>query len=630
MAKNLLYQALAFLPVVAGGGGGTGNNDVLTSQSDITVSFRRTVLYQSLAVPVPIVGEVETVTVDKWFNPLAEPPKRKPSIAQQQELAFGRADPFPETVSVDRWLRPLDVPTARRARTPSDLIAFVPIDTAKQNGWQRPLSEPIRIRRQVDYPQPGLVSVVTTAEIITPDKWFTPLSNPTPAKRNPEGSNTFVPVVTGSGDVSFVQTEAVLQYQTTLVYQSIFDPPRVVAAVTVTVDEWFNPLSEPKRSRLSVPDQQSIAFVKAGPFPETVSIDRWVRPLAEPTCRTQIVREGGPVFVPVIPVDVVSFAQSDTSVPYQVTFLYQYIAEPIRVVTETVTLDKWFSPLSDPKRSRPSVPDRQSLAFVKAAPFPEAVSYDRWGYRLSEPVRTRAGLSAALQQAAAFNPYPLPTFAAPALASAVYPDQIAARRFPVSEQQSLAFVKAAPFPEAVSIDRWVQPLATPTRRTRTTWEGGAVFIPVITVEVVSFAQSDTSIPYQVTFLYQYIAEPIRVVDEIVTVDKWYRDLNTPAPALRRSYNAALAQHSFQSNYRVPAPYVDPPMASWSYAWSLPVRVRTSVMTAAQPSETGPVIPQPNPPGPTGQYTVSGLYVTDQFTDNTVVYDYGGGVSHRTN
>lgn len=73
---------------------------------------------------------------------------------------------------------------------------------------------------------------------------------------------------------------------------------------------------------------------------------------------------------------------------------------------ETVTLDKWFMPLSEPVRFRPGMSAwlQQSLAF-NPQPF---VSFS-WFEALSEPpVKHLQGLTPAQQQFTAFHPAPSP------------------------------------------------------------------------------------------------------------------------------------------------------------------------------------------------------------------------------
>jgi hypothetical protein len=175
---------------------------------------------------------------------------------------------------------------------------------------------------------------------------------------------------------------------------------------------------------------------------------------------------------------------------------------------------------------------------------------------------------------------------------------------------------------------------------------------------VLFSQTYSVVFFPKNTLYQSIAQPIALDPEVVTVNKWFAAWSLPVrvkpraayfdtftrppqivqlsygwyqplslPKRTRPWLYSVSPEGFY--FRGEANPV-PSMASWSYGFSSPVRLRTGLLAAQQEASVMPIDPIPTPPGPSGQYTVSGLYVIDQFTDNTVVYDYNGGVSHRTN
>jgi hypothetical protein len=124
-------------------------------------------------------------------------------------------------------------------------------------------------------------------------------------------------------------------------------------------------------------------------------------------------------------------------------------------------------------------------------------------------------------------------------------------------------------------------------------------------------------------LYQIRAEPVLVTStpaavSVASWSEWW-----PGPVRKSAIAAALTA----SGPIFPLPTSILPL--WN-GWSEPPRQLIGHMTiAALDGAITPPSSGPTPP-PSGAYTVSGLYVTDQFTDNTVVYDYSGGVSHRTN
>lgn len=218
---------------------------------------------------------------------------------------------------------------------------------------------------------------------------------------------------------------------------------------------------------------------------EAVTADRWVQPFTQPfPIRRRLL----------------------TGAQQHLTY-----GDVTTVAGELVTLDKYYKPLVDPVRvpRRLSTGSQQYLAFVKAAPFAETVSYDRWAFPLSEPVRRR-GLRPHYQQYHIAGPAnPIVAFHwQPPLALPI------PKRY-VAFQQYLALVKADPFPETISTDRWWMPYSEPQRsrlRLATAAQQYELFWPV---------------------------NPTDIVPEVVTMDKWYKPLVDPQrqPRRLREYQA---------------------------------------------------------------------------------------------
>lgn len=247
----------------------------------------------------------------------------------------------------------------------------------------------------------------------------------------------------------------------------------------------------------------------------------------------------------------------------------------------------WIRPFSEPIRVKRPLPIGavQFLAYSYSKPIVPFSYYQR----LHDPIRVKAALSAA-------------------------------------SQQPSAFVKAAPFPERVSIDKWLLSLSTPpNRRPAITpaQQPQPVFVQIIPPPMATWFrpfEGPTLGPRRRAF-----SDPSAFVafigsGEIITLDKWYAILAEPT---RRS----IAQQALQPVSTIGDPA--PSLATWAFEWiSLSRLVASRVSLTAQQGSVMPIAPIIPPV--TGVYTVSGLYVIDQFTDNTVVYDYSGGVSHRTN
>lgn len=137
--------------------------------------------YPVIASPVPLVP-IETVTLDKWFSPLAQPIRRVRSVASQPSLTWSTFAPQ----SFD-WFKPLSLPTRRtRAITPSSLLwsGFTPTrDPPGLDKWFHQYAQPTRRVRAIA-PSSLLWSNFTPPPEITQlGKWFRPLETPPRARR---------------------------------------------------------------------------------------------------------------------------------------------------------------------------------------------------------------------------------------------------------------------------------------------------------------------------------------------------------------------------------------------------------------------------------------------------------------
>jgi hypothetical protein len=333
----------------------SGSDDVLFSASEWIVPYQRDLLYQSQFEPVTFdqAPAPETITTDKWHQPLSQP-VRKATAAPQGGIVFVGSDVARDT----NWRQALSEPVRSKVRQvgPS---TFLVGSEAPVSRWQQPLSEPVRQRAVPSSQVYGPVYVEVVGETVTLDKWHQPLSTPVRQKeRTQPDSVTYVyPVpVSGTDDVRFSGFTISVPYERTLLYQSLFEPVDSGAAPeVVTVDKWLKPLSEPtrrvsshaqqarftafvgsdasrdtnwrqplatpvRRGGLPTSEQRALAFVKAAPFPESTTVDRWHRPLSIPTRR----------------------AKTNTST--------QLIRPPRVIVSDVVTLDKWHRPLNQPVR----------------------------------------------------------------------------------------------------------------------------------------------------------------------------------------------------------------------------------------------------------------------------------------
>ncbi len=181
-----------------------------------------------------------------------------------------------------------------------------------------------------------------TAEVITVDKWFQPLSEPPRFKPGLKAGS-----------------------QQALAYVS--NP------LTVTPFAWFMPLSEPPRFRRFAPSRQQIGINDPLPF---VSFS-WFQPLSDPPVRVKsALRAGLQQVLAFDPVPFVSFG--------------------------------WFAQLSEPPRKKRSLAVQQVPFTTDSQVIPTTMLMP-WFAPLSEPPRFKPGLRAGLQQVLAWPPRVLPT-----------------------------------------------------------------------------------------------------------------------------------------------------------------------------------------------------------------------------
>lgn len=191
----------------------------------------------------------------------------------------------------------------------------------------------------------GQVTGRSAAEVITPDKWFAPLSEPPRSRQGLRAS----------------------QQQ----FSALSDPFPFVSF------SWFNELSKPAsltRPGLRPSQQQFLAYV---PNPTTVTPFAWFMPLSEPVRSRSGLKSQQQPFLSFNPVPVVPFS--------------------------------WFSALSKPSIvARPGLlPSQQQFTAFHPTPSPFVAS--GWFQPLSDPiVRTRRGLKPSQQQFLAWLPRLLP------------------------------------------------------------------------------------------------------------------------------------------------------------------------------------------------------------------------------
>lgn len=291
----------------------------------------------------PVTAEIafnaDAGIVAKWFEPLSDPVRQKSGLRAnyQQDQAETIFVPSGEIVTLDKWYQPLNEPTRRRGLLAAEqqyfTISQFPPAVFGTNPMVGFYSPPIIFKGRLIYQ----AYAAPVLEIITPDKWFEPFSEPVRVK---PGLRIYLN-----------QTAPTL----------VLNPPTQIQVIG-----WYEPLSDPVRQKPGL--RSSLQLTAAGPVlnpPTQIQVIGWYEPLNEPV-RT---KRGLPAYEQII---------------------------PSLVTAETITLDKWYEPFSDPVRIKQGLLASRQSFLTQDLRLP-TIFPDRWWEPLSEPVRLRR-FAAALQQ----------------------------------------------------------------------------------------------------------------------------------------------------------------------------------------------------------------------------------------
>lgn len=192
---------------------------------------------------------------------------------------------------------------------------------------------------------------------------------------------------------------------------------------------------------------------------------------------------------------------------------------------ETITLDKWFAPPSQPVRpNRRPQPD--SSAYVLST-TPETVTADRWAQPPSQP--TRQPVRRPLDQPVG----PLAPLAAPEVVTLdkwfAPPTQPVGPK-PRPQPNSSAYVLSTS-PATVPADRWAQPPSQPVLPKPRQLPSGSAFVlgtspTAVSVDqwLIPLSQPVAAKPRQ---LLTYQVGPQSTLAETITADKWLPQTNQP-------------------------------------------------------------------------------------------------------
>lgn len=692
MARFRQYRAVVEpVPVVAG----SGTGDVLFAACSIIIPIVASFQYQAIADPVPVVA-AETVTVDKWYQPLALPNER-PVRAQVQSLAFVPLS----GPTVEQWQQPLSIPKTRSAQPRGQDLALVWSPTVPSiEQWQQPLSQPQK--GAFRNPAQGATFVAqVTAEVPgtgTEYNWFRHLSQPIhvpprliDAQSVVATAPTVTPQQSGNNDVLFSTTSIIVPQQTSFQYQSLAQPVLVPSGEvpgTGTEYNWFLPLSQP---RISVRvNQVQAVFVPqvTAQVPGSGTEYNWFLPLSEPIKRTPLVRrETGAwsTFTP--PVETI-----------KVDSWFQHLSRPISdgyevvdsIVSFSFTGDvgigteyNWFRSLSEPQKPRrltapylpalswntetppagPQVPGNNDVLFVSTqiiVPWQSSFQYQalvepvfvapqvpgtgteyNWFLSLSDPVRPKPWLKTAQQQFLAwsgFTPPQLPGTGTEYNWFLSLSQPVLAKPWlSADQQQSLAWSTFTPAVEIITIDKWFRPLSEPVHPKPWISATQQQFLAWNSTEIVTLDK-----------WYRPLIEPVRPTPWLKvhqqqflawswtpeerpgtgTQFNWFAQLSAPLHLPRPLPVQVQQFFAFSFPFQVPGPN-NVLMSTWFVSLSTPVKAKFLDAAHQINVNTDQSIFPPPPPPAAGEFTVSGQTVQDLFTHDGVTYTFAP-VTRRTN
>ncbi len=156
--------------------------------------------YQDLVEPFSVLPE--TVTLDKWYQPLSLPVYAPVDANAYMGSTAFVAEPSdlapPETITLDKWYVPLSVPVFPVSQPIEGSSGFLVEPTLYITpAWNVPLSQPVRVVQSAQHQAEAFVAEPSTLSV-TLDKWYQPLSTPVLPPAFPIEGQFAVPIVPSS------------------------------------------------------------------------------------------------------------------------------------------------------------------------------------------------------------------------------------------------------------------------------------------------------------------------------------------------------------------------------------------------------------------------------------------------
>jgi hypothetical protein len=361
------------------------------------LAARCVVLGQTVIDPTVLLKSGELVTIDKWWQPAAQPTylaKRCPELGQS--VIDPKLLTQKEAVHVDAWMEQPEYPAAYLSLQKKIYAAEAASGMAAIDAKQLTLQETVRIDKfNPNYPDriprlwpvatytSGGLIVIIPPEVVTLDKWWQPASVPTrlPA-RTPDLTQTVIaPSELFSLDKWAPDYQAWVNRPFNSAVQQasggIYIPQPPIE--TVTLDKWWKPASQPTY----LPTRSADLTQTVIPPPEKILLDKWWQPTSQPTYLPKRSAELQQFIIDPKPETI----RIDKWAPDYQAWVNRPFNSAVPaasgqtlVLTEIVSFDKWWQPASQPTYlAKRTAELGQSVIDAGALLRPETVSIDKFG-----------------------------------------------------------------------------------------------------------------------------------------------------------------------------------------------------------------------------------------------------------
>lgn len=515
--------------------------------------------YQHFTIDADQLTQPEVTLIAKWWQPLSEPVRVKKPLSTAAKPSFWiDADQLlqPEAITLDKWFTQLNEPVRVKSRIDAahDRSVWYDHEEAPVGGpifpdsWYVQFTQPYpAVRWAVEFPYVEFVwpAPATGGDVVTLDKWYSPLTEPVRVK----------PRIDASHDRSDW-----FDY-----FVSAIDIPE-----TITLDKWHSPLSQPYPSvRWATEFPQPVTDAESLTQPEETLLVKWHQPLSEP------VRVKKPLPIAAYPyfeTDAEALTQPEETL---VSKWWQPLQEPypaVRWATEypavsfvwpapaeggdTVTLDKWYSPLQEPLFIETDTTKIQNFVDFKEAFDPtEEVTSDKWFVPFSEPVWLSL-FNTALQKPFEIDGDLLTQPEAPVVSKwwqpLSEPVRVKAPLPTAAKPEFWTDTDALTDPELTLIAKWHQPLSLPVLPKHRVRENEYYFDPLpIVPDVVDWWTPLNEPPRGKHIHARHIPDHFLVREiaaeggDVVTLDKWYSPLNEPTRPINNPITTRIRLAEYQ-------------------------------------------------------------------------------------